>query len=129
MQFAIGFRQVMVPVVVTGCAGFRARFLPHFFAGKSAAAPVGARIGASNSTIGGVPRPSKEAAMRYTNPSHPTNSGRLAVVELLAMVTLAIGVGIAAAIVLGSAVLLVSGGDSPAIGTGAAMHSQAVTRS
>jgi hypothetical protein len=65
--------------------------------------------------------------MRNTNPT--TSSGRLAFVELLAMVTLAIGVGIAAAIVLGSAVLLVSGGDSPAIGAGAAMHSQAVSRS
>ena len=58
-----------------------------------------------------------------------TERSRLAIVDLLAMVALAIGVGIAAAIVLGSAVLLVSGGDSPSIAHAAAIHSQPLNRS
>ena len=63
------------------------------------------------------------------NATTSRRNDRLVIVDLLAMITLAIGVGIAAAIVLGSAVLLVSGGDSPVVTTGAAVHGQHVTRS
>lgn len=63
------------------------------------------------------------------NATTSRRNDRLVIVDLLAMITLAIGVGIAAAIVLGSAVLLVSGGDSPVVTTGAVVHGQHVTRS
>jgi len=66
-------------------------------------------------------------ALLNAGPARPAERGRLVLVDLLAMITLAIGVGIASAIVLGGTVLLLSGGDSPAIAAGASLHSPAIT--
>jgi hypothetical protein len=67
-------------------------------------------------------------AQLNAGPARPAERGRLVLVDLLAMITLAIGVGIASAIVLGGTVLLLTGGDSQAITAGAALHSQAISR-
>jgi carbonic anhydrase/acetyltransferase-like protein (isoleucine patch superfamily) len=67
-------------------------------------------------------------AQLHASSPRPAGHDRLAVVDLLAMVTLAIGVGIAAAIVLGGAVLFFSSGEDHAIATGAMLHSQTVSR-
>jgi hypothetical protein len=65
--------------------------------------------------------------MNIVNPRTGGRPGRLAFIDLLAMITLAIGVGLAAAIVLGGAVLLFSSTDSSTIGSAAAMRADTAT--
>ncbi len=65
--------------------------------------------------------------MNVTNP-RTARPGRLAIVDLLAMITLAIGVGLATAIVLSGAVLLFSSTDTSTIATAAAMRADTVLK-
>lgn len=53
---------------------------------------------------------------------------RLAIVDVIAMVAIALGIGLAASIVLGGAVLLFSGGSSPVIADAATMHLATISR-
>lgn len=53
---------------------------------------------------------------------------RLAVVDLIAMVTLAVGIGLAASIVLGGAVLLFSAGEPSVISDAATLHVASLAR-
>jgi hypothetical protein len=64
--------------------------------------------------------------MNIVNPRTGGRPGRLAIVDLLAMITLAIGVGLATAIVLGGAVLLFSSNDTSTIGSAAAMRAETI---
>lgn len=59
--------------------------------------------------------------MKTYDPRAPRRN-RLAVVDLIAMVTLAIGVGLATGIVLGGAVLLFGGSDAGVLSQAATLH-------
>ncbi len=56
------------------------------------------------------------------NATHRPARPRLAIIDLIAFVVLALGIGLTAGIVLGGAVLLASGGESPAVEQAAAMR-------
>ncbi|HMX16275.1 MAG TPA: hypothetical protein PK375_00395 [Rhodocyclaceae bacterium] len=56
------------------------------------------------------------------NTVHRPRRPRLAIVDLIAFVVLALGIGLTAAIVLGGAVLLASGGESPVLEQAAVMR-------
>jgi hypothetical protein len=86
-------------------------FLPQFFGAWPLHFPVAASGRPSNSTVGGGFRPNQEAQMNTCTTRAP-RPNRLPIVDLIAMVTLAIGVGLATGVVLGGTVLLFSGNDA-----------------
>jgi hypothetical protein len=80
-----------------------------------------------NGGVGGSCHPIKETHMDTLNHRNP-RPNRLAIVDVIAMVAIALGIGLAASIVLGGAVLLFSGGSSPVIADAAAIHVAALGR-
>jgi hypothetical protein len=91
-------------------------FSPQFFAALPSSVPFAGPNRRLNSTIGGAPAPDQETRMN-TCTTHAPRPSRLPILDLIAMVVLAIGVGLASGVVLGGTVLLLSGNDGAAATT------------